>query len=102
MNKCDLIFKLLKKHNSDEWVDDCQKAFDRVKEYLSNPPILVPLVPERPLILYLAIHERSMGCVLGQHDETEKKEWAIYYLSKKFIDYETRYPSMEKICCALL
>ncbi|XP_006599817.1 uncharacterized protein [Glycine max] len=25
-----------------------------------------------------------MGCVLGQHDESGKREWAIYYLSKKF------------------
>ena len=73
-NKCDPIFKILKKHDSDEWDDGYQKTFDRVKEYLSNPPILVPLVLERPLIIYLAIHERSMGCVLGQHDETEKKK----------------------------
>ena len=58
---------------------------------------LVPLMPRRPLILYLAIHERSMGCVLGQHDEIGKKEWVIYYLSKKFINYETRYPLVEKI-----
>ena len=101
MNKCDLIFKLLKKHNSDEWVDDCQKAFDRVKEYLSNPPILVPSMPERPLILYLAIYERSMGCVLGKHDETRKKKRGIYYLSKKFTDYEIRYSLKEKICYAL-
>ena len=72
-DKCDPIFKLLKKHDFDEWDDDCQKAFDRVKDYLSNPPILVPLVLGRPLILYLEIHERSMGCILGQHDETGKK-----------------------------
>ena len=98
--KCDPIFRLLRKHDFGEWDVDCQKDFDLVKEYLSNLPILVPLVPERPLILYLVIHEKSMGCVLGQHDETEKKKQAIYYLSKKFTDYETRYSSVEKICCA--
>ena len=42
-----------------------------------------------------------MGCVLGQHHETGKKEHAIYYLSKKFTDYESKYHSMEKMCCAL-
>ena len=36
-NKCDPIFKLLKKHDFGEWDDDFQKAFDRVKEYLSSP-----------------------------------------------------------------
>ena len=42
-----------------------------------------------------------MGCVLGQHDKTKKKEHANYYLSKNFTEYESKYPSMEKICCAL-
>ena len=42
-----------------------------------------------------------MGCVLGQHDETGCKEHAIYYLSKKFTDYESRYSPLENMCCAL-
>ena len=99
--KCDPIFKMLRKHNSDKWDEEYQVAFDKVKEYLSNAPVLVPLVPERPLILYLTVHERSMGCVLGQHDETGRQEQAIYYLSKKFTDYESKYSSLEKMCCAL-
>jgi hypothetical protein len=37
---------------------------------------------KRPLIMYLTVLERSMGCVLGQHDESGRKEHAIYYLSK--------------------
>ena len=72
--KCDPIFKMLRKHNLDRWDEECQMAFDKVKEYLTNAPILVPPVPGRPLILYLAVHERSMGCVLKQHDEIERKE----------------------------
>ena len=71
--KCDPIFKLLKKHDSGEWTEECQIAFDRVKDYLSTLPILVPPIPRKPLILYLTIHEKSMGYVLGQHDETRKK-----------------------------
>uniref|UniRef100_A0A2N9HYZ8 Integrase catalytic domain-containing protein n=1 Tax=Fagus sylvatica TaxID=28930 RepID=A0A2N9HYZ8_FAGSY len=42
-----------------------------------------------------------MGCMLGQQDETGKKEQAIYYLSKKFTEPETRYLLVEKTCCAL-
>ena len=42
-----------------------------------------------------------MGCVLGQHDEIGRKEQAIYYLSKKFTNYESKYSSLEKMCCAL-
>ncbi|GMI80239.1 hypothetical protein HRI_001693200 [Hibiscus trionum] len=43
-----------------------------------------------------------MGCVLGQHDEISKKERAVYYLSKKFTECETRYPQIQKLCCALV
>ncbi|XP_022751308.1 uncharacterized protein LOC111300005, partial [Durio zibethinus] len=99
--KCDPIFKLLRKHDPGEWNDECQEAFDKIKEYLSNPPVLVPPMPGKPLILYLTVHENSMGCVLGQRDETDKKERAIYYLSKKFTDYESKYSPLEKMCCAL-
>ncbi|XP_050918321.1 uncharacterized protein LOC127135722 [Lathyrus oleraceus] len=42
-----------------------------------------------------------MGCVLGQHDETRRKEHVIYYLSNKFNDYESRYSMLEKTCYVL-
>ncbi|KAK8517059.1 hypothetical protein V6N13_092337 [Hibiscus sabdariffa] len=100
--KCDPIFRLLKKHNPGEWNDECQEAFDKIKSYLSETPVLVPPVPNRPLILYLTVCKNSMGCVLGQHDESGKKEKAIYYLSKKFTECEARYSPIEKICCALI
>ena len=100
--KCDPIFKMLQKHNSDRWDEECEVAFDKVKDYLTNAPVLVPSVLGKPLMLYLTVHERSMGCVLGQHDEIGRKEQAIYYLSKKFTDYESKYSSLEKMCCALV
>ncbi|XP_021638848.2 uncharacterized protein LOC110634209 [Hevea brasiliensis] len=42
-----------------------------------------------------------MGCVLGQYDDTGRKERAIYYLSTKFDECESRYSFLEKIYCAL-
>lgn len=33
--------------------EDCQRAFDKVKKYLFNPPILVPPTPGRPLLMHL-------------------------------------------------
>nr|XP_027189420.1 protein NYNRIN-like [Cicer arietinum] len=98
---CEPIFKLLRKDQKVEWNDNCQKAFEKIKQYLSKPPILVPPVPEKPLIMYLTVLDESMGCVLGQHDESGRKEHAIYYLSKKFTSCETRYSLLERTCCAL-
>ncbi|RDX98255.1 Retrovirus-related Pol polyprotein from transposon 17.6, partial [Mucuna pruriens] len=84
-----------------EWIEDYQKAFKEIKRYLKEPPILVPPVFGRPLIMYLIVLEESMGYVLGQHDESKRKEWAIYYLSKKFTNYEMRYSQLERTYCAL-
>ncbi|XP_070002441.1 uncharacterized protein [Nicotiana sylvestris] len=97
---CEPIFKLLKKDAAVKWTDECQGAFDKIKEYLSNPLVLV--LPElgRPLFLYLTVLENSFGYVLGQHDVTGKREQAIYYLSKKFTSYESKYTLLERTCYA--
>ncbi|XP_054811516.1 uncharacterized protein LOC129312805 [Prosopis cineraria] len=99
---CEPMFKLLKKNCKGTWDDDCQKAFDKIKDYLLNPPILVPPSPDRPLILYLTTLPRSMGAMLGQLDDSGKKERAIYFLSKKFNECEARYPVIERTCCGLV
>lgn len=51
--------------------------------------------------MYLTILNEYVGCVFGQHDDTNKKEHAIYYFSKKFIDCETRYSLLENTYYAL-
>lgn len=98
---CEPIFKLLRKNQENEWNSDCQQYFEKIKGYLQEPPILIPPIPGKPLFMYLTLLEGSMGCVLGQHDETGKKEHAIYYLSKKFTNCESRYSLLEKTCYAL-
>ena len=67
-----------------------------------NPSMLVPSVPGRPLILYMTVLDESMGGVLGQYDESGKKEWVVYYLSKKFMACEMNYSLLERTCCALV
>ncbi|XP_058741315.1 uncharacterized protein LOC131613683 [Vicia villosa] len=99
---CGPIFKLLRKGQECKWTEECQKAFEDIKEYLLELPNLSPQVEGRPLIMYLTVLENSMGCVLVQQDESGRKEYAIYYLSKKYTDYETRYSLLEKTCCTLV
>lgn len=84
------------------WYDYYQITFEKIKPHLSNPHILVLLVPVHPLLVYLAVHETSMGCVLKQHDESSKKEHEIYYIGKKFANYESRYSILEKTCCVFV
>ncbi|XP_027155474.1 uncharacterized protein LOC113755765 [Coffea eugenioides] len=98
---CEPLFKLLRKNVPLYWNEECQQAFDKIKDYLLHPPVLVPPKPGRPLIMYLSVLDGAVGCVLGQHDESGRKEQAIYYLSKKFTQYEANYSFIEKSCCAL-
>ncbi|PKI75182.1 hypothetical protein CRG98_004406 [Punica granatum] len=44
-----------------EWDEECQKAFDTIKAYLVQPPVLVLPTPDRPLILYLTVRRQSLG-----------------------------------------
>ena len=74
----DPLFKLLKKDTKIEWIDECQAAFDKIKQYLLNHPVLVPSTPGYPLILYLAVQETSMGYMLGQSAEPNQRERTIY------------------------
>ena len=99
---CDPIFRLLRKKNHGIWNKECEEAFKKIKQYLLNPPLLIPPVLERPLILYLTVTETTMGCILNQHDENGRKERAIYYLSNKFTKCEARYTVIEKLYCALI
>ncbi|XP_069152733.1 uncharacterized protein [Solanum lycopersicum] len=64
------IFKLLKKEASNRWTEDCQRALEKIKEYFSNTPVLVPPEPDRPLFLYLSVTDNSFGFILGQHNAT--------------------------------
>ncbi|RVW69023.1 Retrovirus-related Pol polyprotein from transposon 17.6 [Vitis vinifera] len=77
---CEPIFRLLRKNQPTVWNDDCQFAFEKIKEYLLSPPVLVPPTPRRPLLLYLSVSDMALGCMLAQIDDLGK-ERAIYYLT---------------------
>ena len=53
------ILKLLKKDTPTKWTEECQTAFDSIKSYLSNPPVLVPLQEESPFLLYLSVSDSA-------------------------------------------
>ena len=61
---CEPIFKLLNKDQGCEWMDDFQREFEIIKEYLLEPPILLPPVKGSPLIIYLPVLDKSLGCIL--------------------------------------
>jgi len=83
-----------------EWDDSCQGAFDSIKNLLS-PPVLGALVPGKPLILYTAAQEPSLGALCTQ-ENSGGKERAFYYLSRTLVGAEVNYSPIEKMCLALI
>ncbi|XP_059669124.1 uncharacterized protein LOC132314258 [Cornus florida] len=90
----------LKSHEKFHWDESHQKAFDKIKEYLANPPVVMPPRKKWSLKLYLSAAEESIGSMLAQDNE-HGKEQAVYYLSRILTDVECRYSSIEKLCLSL-
>jgi len=81
------------------WGKEQQLALDEIKNYLANPPVLVPPQHRKPFRLYLSTDDAVIGSALIQ--EFEGKECVINYLSRRLVDAETRYSAMEKLCLCL-
>ena len=59
----------LKKEDVFKWELEHQKAFDDIKAYLMNPPILLPPLRDKVLKLYIAASDNTIGSMLAQEDE---------------------------------
>ncbi|KAL0282671.1 UNVERIFIED_CONTAM: hypothetical protein Sangu_2938500 [Sesamum angustifolium] len=64
-------------------------------------PVLVAPVPGRPLILYVAVQECSIGVLLAQKND-EGKENALYYLSRTMTPNELKNSPIEKLFLVLI
>ncbi|KAI3457318.1 hypothetical protein Pfo_013981 [Paulownia fortunei] len=84
--RCQPFSRLMKKGIPFEWDKSCRNAFE---------------MPGRPLILYIAAQERSVGALLAQ-ENNDGKESALYYLSRMMTPNELNYSPIEKICLALI
>ncbi|KAL0295428.1 UNVERIFIED_CONTAM: Transposon Tf2-12 polyprotein [Sesamum angustifolium] len=100
-SRCQPFSRLMKKDVPFQWDEACDKAFKSIKSYLMKPPVLVAPVPGRPLIMYVAAQERSIGILLAQKND-EGKENALYYLSRTMTPNELKYSPIEKLCLALI
>ena len=78
--RCQPFSRLMRKDATFEWDEACRNAFESIKRYLLNPPVLGVPMPGKPLVLYIAAQEQSLGALLAQKNE-EEKEKALYYLS---------------------
>jgi hypothetical protein len=74
----------LKKDQKFVWGEEQQKAFDEIKEYMNEPPVLVPPQLNKPFKLYVAVDTQTIGSALIQEFEAKKR--VVAYLSQKLLD----------------
>ncbi|KAK1613580.1 hypothetical protein QYE76_019097 [Lolium multiflorum] len=93
---------LVKTKSDDEfhWGAEQQQAFDEIKRYLTTPLVLVPPQQDRPFYIYLSVPDTSIASVVVQLYEGVEK--VVFYLSRRMLDAETRYPEIEKLCLCIL
>nr|XP_023884357.1 uncharacterized protein LOC111996604 [Quercus suber] len=97
-DKCLPFFKTLKQ--AFEWTDECEAAFQELKRYLSNPPLLSPSKEGENLYLYLTVSSTAVSAALIR--EENRKQLPVYYVSQAFQGAEFKYPKIEKITFALI
>ncbi|KAA0055869.1 uncharacterized protein E5676_scaffold943G00650 [Cucumis melo var. makuwa] len=78
-SRCQPFQRLMMKDAVFDWDQSCQNAFDSIKKYLLNSSILSAPAVGKPLTLYIAVQETSLGALLAQENDKDK-ECALYYL----------------------
>ena len=81
-------------------MDKCEKAFQELKRYLSNPPLLSPSKEGENLYLYLTVSAIAVSVVLIR--EEDRRQLPVYYVSQAFQGAEAKYPRIEKSAFALI
>ena len=86
-DKCLPFFKTLKKAFA--WTEECETAFQELKHYLSNPPLLSLSKEGEDLFLYLAVSVTAVSAALIR--EENRVQLPVYYVSQAFQGAEAQY-----------
>ena len=98
IDKCLPFFKVLKQ--AFQWMDECEVAFQSLKEYLAKPSLLSPSVGGEDLFLYLTVSPTVVSSALIR--EESKIQRPVYYTSQAFQGAKAKYPCMEKMAFLLI
>ncbi|XP_073138042.1 uncharacterized protein [Henckelia pumila] len=94
------FFKVLRKTKKFECDDECGKAFDDLKSYLAELPMLAKAIPGEPLYIYLSALEGAVSSVLIRQEGAAQHP--IYFFSHALKGVELRYSEVEKLALALV
>ena len=75
-------------------------AYDKLKKYLSSPPLFSPSKAGEELYLYLAVSQAAVSAALVREEDGSQRP--VYFTSRALRWAEERYPQMEKLAFALI
>ncbi|XP_050207633.1 uncharacterized protein LOC126657052 [Mercurialis annua] len=93
--RCLPFFKQLRNMKKFEWNDECKKAFEELKVFLTSPPLLSRPKAGEILYLYLSAGKETIASVLVREEEEE--QLPIYYSSRTLKGAELNYPTIDKL-----
>ena len=96
----DPMTKLLRKNAKFDWNDDCDKAFQRLKQALITAPILAQFKEDAENEIFCDACGYGMSAILGQVQDG--RHVVISYNSKLFNPQQLKYSITEKECLALV
>ncbi|CAL8988366.1 unnamed protein product [Prunus brigantina] len=94
------LCNLLAKDMDFAFDQDCENAFNALKNMLTTAPIIIPPDWSLPFELMCDASDYAVGAVLGQR--VDKKPHAIYYASRTLNDAQLNYSTTEKELLAVI
>ena len=98
-DRCRPFYQLLKKWKGFQWDEECDAAFQDLKDYLMQALVLTAPESGEDLFMYLSVSEHAMSAVLLRDQGVQQP---VYYINKTLADVETRYLPLEKLVLALV
>ena len=83
------------------WSEECQQSLDSIKKLLSSSPVIILPDFEKQFILRTDASSRGLGAALMQMAEDGELH-PVLYASRKLLDRETRYSTVERECLAVV
>ena len=100
VDRCRPFFLLMNKWKDFEWTEECAQAFQQLKEYFSQPPIMSNLGTDEVLFAYIVVASLAVSLVLIRVDSGRQRP--VYYVSKSLHEAEIRYLPLEKAILAVV
>jgi hypothetical protein len=100
------FFKLLKRQDKFQWMEEAERALQDLKHHLQSPPILTAPLPGEDLLLYIAatthVVSSAIGAERGEEGHAFGVQRPVYFVSEVLSKFKVQCPAVQKLLYAIL